>query len=108
MQNPFRSEQLVLGGKYLLVTEDTEYRMSHWVKEFGLYQVANHQPVLEIVPAFDLEFFSEKHNLLVIRFNVYSHPVNTFEVEIDPEKGRFLYQSNWCSLADFHRMFKNG
>lgn len=53
MQNhPFRKEMPMLNGAFILITEDNEFRMCHWVTGFEIKDPATGQPVLPPVEHF--------------------------------------------------------
>jgi hypothetical protein len=60
MENPYKTEQIIFNGKFKLITEDNEVRMSHWVKEFGIINNETGKFILDFNSSIHLDEFEEK------------------------------------------------
>lgn len=107
MKNPFTDEVKIFGGKFIIITEDNEFRMSHWVKGFGIMDSATRNWVLELECSFNLEKFEETNNTLQVFFQVYGERYGQFEVDINPFEETFSYNNQVLSLKEFSKTFKS-
>lgn len=105
MENPFREEQLILNDKFKLITMDNEYRMSQWVKGFGVEDI-NGNEILAFNGSLNLNEFEEGENVLRVRFCVYPNREPEYMVDINPFNGTFVYEFEEFPLVDLKKMFK--
>lgn len=105
MENPFRTEQNIFNGKFKLITIDNEFRMSHWVKGFGIADTSGGEMILEQLDAFNLDKFEEKGDHLNITFQVYPNGRQTHEAVINPFEKTFTYNNKTLPLKDFRHTF---
>ncbi|MCB0820589.1 MAG: hypothetical protein KDC13_08195 [Bacteroidetes bacterium] len=106
MENPFREELPVFGGRFRLITEHNEFRMSHWVKGFGLVDSLNGNFILELETSFNLSKFEEHDGALKVYFEIFPDGSVQYESEIDPYKLTFSCKGQLYNLKDFSRTFK--
>lgn len=106
MTNPFRDEIGIFNGAFTLITEEQEFRMSLWVKGFGL---SNHtgNELLPFLSAFDLMHFEELGQTLKVTFKIFPNGAKIYEAEINPFLNKFIYQNKFLPLQDFELTFKN-
>jgi hypothetical protein len=107
MENPFRETQDIFDGKFKLVTEDNEFRMSHWVRGFGVTDSTTGNWILELETSFNLEKFELTDNILKVYFEVYPNRSAQYEAEINPFAQTFMYQSQTLQLTEFSSFFKS-
>jgi len=103
--NPFRSEEIILQGNFVLVTEDNEFRMSHWVKGFGILDAKTNKWLIELNTSFDLAECIEKENTLHIRFRVYPNGHKVFEAILTPSDEKFFHGDKTMPLSSFKTYF---
>lgn len=106
MKNPFQTEQSILDNQFILITEENEFRMSHWVKGFGIIDNRNGETILELNTSFHLERFEEKDNVLLLVFMVYPIGSKVYHVEINLFDKTFLYQNQIYKLENLFATFK--
>lgn len=106
MTNPFRTEQLIFKNQFVLITEDNEFRMSHWVKGFGIAFADQKKMLLEFNSSYDLQSFKENENLFLLQFRVYPNEGKQYDVVIDPIKEEYTYLNQVIPLKEFHSNFK--
>ncbi|MCA6362753.1 MAG: hypothetical protein IM638_06920 [Bacteroidetes bacterium] len=105
MQNPFAETHPVFNAQFNLLTEDNEFRMSHWVKGFGI-SAATGEMILPLNTSFDLEKCEEAGNVLKVTFRVYPNGGVRFDAEIDPFQRVFMYAGEIAPLHTFHAHFE--
>jgi hypothetical protein len=105
MDNPFASTLPIFNAQFNLLTEENEFRMSHWVKGFGI-SAASGEIILPLNTSFDLETHEEAGNLLKVAFRVYPNGGVRFEAEIDPFQRMFMYAGETAPLHTFHTLFE--
>jgi hypothetical protein len=105
MQNPFAESRAIFNAQFNLLTEDNEFRMSHWVKGFGI-AAASGEVILPLKTSFDLEKYEEAGNLLKVSFRVYPNGAMKFDAEIDPFQCVFVYAGETAPLHTFHALFE--
>lgn len=106
MDNPFREERELFNGKFSLITEENEFRMSHWVKGFGIMDSATRSYILELQSSCHLESYEEVGNLLRVHFRVYPNGAGLYTVEIEPFAQTFHYNNQTFRLEEFAHIFK--
>lgn len=106
MTNPFRDEISIFNGAFILITEEQEFRMSLWVKGFGL---SNHtgNELLPFLSAFDLMHFEELGQTLKVTFKIFPNGAKIYEAEINPFNQTFNYLEKEFPLKEFKNTFKN-
>ena len=105
MNHPFRSEEPILNGEYILVTEDNEFRMSHWVKGFGILHAKTKQWIIELNASFDLQECQEKENALHVRFRVYPNGNKAYDAVILPSEEQLCHENVTLALSSFKTHF---
>lgn len=106
MNNPFRSEEPILNGEYILVTEDNEFRMSHWVKGFGILHAKTKQWIIELNSSFDLQEYQEKEKALHVRFRVYPNGNKAYDAVLYLFDQYYLYNETKFPMTNFNSHFK--
>ncbi len=106
MVNPFKEEINIFNGAFKLTTEDQEFRMSLWVKGFGLGDQMGNE-LLPFLSAFDLMQFEETTQTLNIKFKIFPNGAKIYEAEINPFNQTFNYQGQELPLKEFKNTFKN-
>lgn len=107
MENPFRTELDIFNGRFKLITEENEFRMSHWVKGFGITDNTSGEEVLPLTGSFNLDKLEEIGNCLKISFQIYPIGSVTYEVEINPFERTFLYENETQHLEHFVSTFRS-
>ncbi|MES2762141.1 MAG: hypothetical protein V4677_08040 [Bacteroidota bacterium] len=105
MTNDYRQEQPIFNNQFKLITEDNEFRMSLWVRGFGITD-ATGNIVLPLMGSFNLDEFAEAGNVLKVKFKIYPNGAKQYEVEIDPFNKTFVYNGQSFALKDFADSFK--
>lgn len=100
MQHPFRQEKSIFDGQFLLITEDNEFRMSLWVKGFGIHS-ANGEEVLPLESSFNLIRYEESGNSLIVHFDVYPNGRKQYDAEINLFNRMFTYDKQTMGLDKF-------
>jgi hypothetical protein len=106
MENPFYEEQPILGGRVILATEDNEFRMSLWVRGFGLKDAVSGEWLLELNSNLDLNNWEEQGDLLKICFRIYPDGAKHYDVVIDPFNRAYTYEEVTVALDTFSDRFK--
>ncbi|MGL5892428.1 MAG: hypothetical protein ACRC3B_21230 [Bacteroidia bacterium] len=104
MENPFIDKHNIFNAQFKLITEDNEFRMSHWVKGFGITD-NNDEWILEMMRSFNLSKYEEVGNVLKINFMIYADRSKEYDVEIDPFKRVFVYKDEVFDLKEFENKF---
>ncbi|MCU0434124.1 MAG: hypothetical protein MUC87_11765 [Bacteroidia bacterium] len=104
MENPFAEKHSIFNGQFILHTEDNEFRMSHWVKGFGIAAQSG-EMILAMNSSYDLEKYEEAGNVLKVRFRIYPQESPFYEAGIDLFEKIFSYNGNEYPLDIFHEMF---
>lgn len=104
MENPFREKHEIFNGQFRLITEDNEFRMSLWVKGFGI-EDKNGNVIMELVDSFNLNKSEEAGNILKVNFSVFPKRSAEYNVEIDPFQRTFLFNSQAFPLEKIKSMF---
>lgn len=105
MQNPFASSHPLFNAQFNLLTEENEFRMSHWVKGFGI-AASSGEMILPLNTSFDLEKYEEAGNVLHVTFRVYPNGGMKFEAEINLFERVFVYAGETSPLHTFHTLFE--
>ena len=105
MQNPYREEQPIFKGQYNLITEDNEFRMSLWVRGFGINDAEGNE-VLPLMRSLNLDDFEEIGNLLKVKFKIFPNGAKQYEAEINPFTKTFTFNNQTIALDKFKEMFK--
>lgn len=105
MENPFVETHVIFNAQFNLLTEDNEFRMSHWVKGFGISS-ASGEMILPLNTSFDLEKYEEAGNILKVAFRVYPNGGMKFEADINPFERVFVYAGEAAPLHTFHVLFE--
>lgn len=106
MENPFAETHAIFNAQFNLLTEDNEFRMSHWVKGFGI-AASSGEMILPLNTSFDLEKYEEAGNVLKVTFRVYPHGGTKFEAEINPFERVFVYAGETAPLHTFRALFEH-
>ena len=101
----YRNERLIFDGKFTLVTEGTEVRMSLWINGFGLTNTTTKEEILPVMHSFNLDHFEENGNILSVKFRIYPNGSKDYEVEINPFEKTFTYNATKHNLSDFKNYF---
>ena len=101
----YRKEHLIFGGKFTLLTEERDFRMSLWIKGFGLIDTATKKTILPVMSTFNLDHFEENGNILLVKFRIYPNGFKGYKVEINPFEKTFTYHATERNLSDFKRYF---
>lgn len=101
----YRNEHLIFEGKFMLPTEETEFRMSLWVKGFGLIDTATKKTILPVMSTFNLDHFEENGTILLVKFRIYPDGFKDYKVEINPFEKTFTYNATRHNLSDFKKYF---
>ena len=104
MKNPYQDEYLIFNNQFKLITEDNEFRMSLWVKGFGIND-ANDNVVMPLMSSFNLDHCEEAGNVLKVKFKIYPNGGKHYEVEIDPFNKTFVYNGETIALKKFAETF---
>ncbi len=105
MENLYRQEQAILNGRFKLITEDSEYKMSLWVREFGITDNSGNI-ILEIASSFSLDKFEEKGDQLKVYFKIFPNGSKQYVADIDPINKIVLYENKTIDLNHFAKTFK--
>lgn len=105
MKSEHWRETKILNGKFNLITDLTEFRMSLWVVSFGLKDNASGEIILEPVSYFNLDKHEEKGNELAIKFRIYPDGARHYDVNINPLNRTFEYRGEIIELVKFHETF---
>lgn len=106
MNNPFYEELPILNGRILLATEDNEFRMSLWVRGFGLKDAVSGEWLLELNTNLDLNLWEEEGDLLKARFRIFPDGAKHYDVVIDPFSRTYKYEGKTAPLNTFSATFK--
>src|SRR5690606_6688459 len=94
MEYPYKNEQFILNGQYKLLTEENEYRMSHWVKGFGI-QDKDGIDIMPISRSLNLNKLEELDaNRVNVNFEVYPFAFLRFDVVIDLAEKTFICEEH--------------
>lgn len=104
MENPFREKHEIFDGRFRLVTEDNEFRMSLWVKGFGI-EDSNGNVVMELVDSFNLNQSGEEGNVLKVNFSVFPKRLPEYDVEINPFEQTFTFNGQIFPLENIKKIF---
>lgn len=96
-----RKEQEILNGKFTLITEFNEFKMSLWVNGFGIIENNTQKEILPFNSSFDLQDFTEKGTTVDIKFRIYPNGAKTYLVSIDLFEEYFIYLTKRYSLKEF-------
>lgn len=107
MNNPFYEELPILNGRILLATEDNEFRMSLWVRGFGLKDTVSGEWLLELNTHLDLNLWEEQGDLLKMRFRIFPDGGKVHDVLIDPFNRTYTYEGETAALDTFSTRFKS-
>ena len=105
MKNPFIEEQDIFNGQFKLVTEDNEFRMSHWVKGFGIKLSTTGNWLMQLESSFNLDKYEILDTKLKVNFTVYADRSAQFEVEINPFKQTFKFGDKTFDLINLNKAF---
>lgn len=105
MNNPFREEKDIFNGRYKLITEDNEFRMSLWIRGFGINDSENNQ-VLPLMRSFNLIKYEELEPFLKVQFNIFPNGAKQYEADINPFTKTFTYNNQTIALDKFAAFFK--
>jgi len=105
MENPFIAEHTLFNERFTLITEDNEFRMSHWVKGFGIIDNEIGKYILDLNTSFHLVKFEEQGQVIKISFKVYPEGSAIYQAEIDPFKQEFLFNGTTGKLGEFWDTF---
>jgi hypothetical protein len=106
MTNPFRTEQPILNDRFLLITEENEFRMSLWVKGFGIIEAKTGTIVIPLLDSFHLIEFEEIEKGLKLKFEIFPDRGKSYEAEINLAGDFFIYNNEGFKLQDFYETFK--
>ena len=105
MENLYRQEQNIFNGRFKLITEDNEFKMSLWVKGFGIIDNTTEEEVLAFMSDFNLDDFKETGNVLKVKFKIYPNGAKQYEADIDPFTKTFIYNGKTIALENFANAF---
>ena len=105
MENSLREEKYILNDLFKLITVNTEFGMSQWVKGFGI-EDSRGNTVLPVIDSFNLNDFAEAENVLRVHFCVYPDREPEYIADINPSNGTFVYEYEEFPLVDFNALFK--
>ncbi len=106
MSHPHYNEKSILDGRFILVTENNEFAMSHWVNSFLILDGITREKVLDIPSSFHLEKLEEKENVLHIVFQIHPDGATRYNTVINPDEKTFMYKEQQYDLANFAATFK--
>ncbi len=106
MKNPFQDDIPLFNNQFTLVTIENEFRMSHWVKGFGIDNTQTKEVLIPFNSSYNLIEFEEKENLLQIRFNVYPDGGKEYKAVIDLFNKTFNHMGQSHPLDAFRQVFK--
>lgn len=101
----YRSEKLIFDGKFMIVTELTDFRMALWINGFGIIDTSTKEEILPIIHSFNLDHFEETDNILSVTFRIYPNGLKDYKVEINPFDKTFTYNNTMHNLSDFEDYF---
>lgn len=104
-QNNYRKEILIFAGKYILITEETDFRMALWIRGFGIIDSSTKEEILPIIHSFNLDHFEEIDNILFATFRIYPNGSKDYKVEINPFEKTFTYDNDVYNLSSFEDYF---
>ena len=107
MKNQYQNDHDIFNGKFKIITEENEFRMSHWVKGFGIFDNTNNDWILELNRSFPLDTFEELEKTLKINFRISPNGSVQYEINIDPFNKIFTYNHETYNIKDFVDTFMN-
>lgn len=106
MEYPYRNEKFILNNQYKLITEENEYRMSHWVKGFGI-QDKDGTDIMTINRSLNLNELEELDaNRVTANFEVYPFSSLKFEIVIDLVEKTFICKEQKMLLSELDNFFQ--
>ncbi len=105
MEDEYRKEHSIFNGQFKLITEDSEFKMSLWVRGFGIADSTSGKMILELMYSFNLESFEEIESILKVIFKIYPDGVKEYSVEINPFNKIFVYNQQIFALDKFAETF---
>lgn len=100
----YRQEKMFCKGKFKLITELNEFRMSLWINGFGLENVMTGEEIIPVISIFNLDNIEEvDEEILKIKFRIYPNSLQSYSVEVNPFLKSFVYEDQTYSTDNFFK-----
>lgn len=96
---------MIFNERFILVTEQTDFRMAIWINGFGIINGRTREEILPIMHSFNLDHYEENNEILYVTFRIYPDGLKDYHVKINPFEKTFMHNSTSHYLSSFEDYF---